>query len=107
VIQYEVANSLNGTDFEKIATIASLCKGESVYKFFDQSAYSGKSLYYGVKQGGLNGTSSYSSVMTVTASSNLSSTILFPNPLINKTWLDLDIDLDGNQPKIWYCSGNL
>jgi Secretion system C-terminal sorting domain len=87
VEQFHIERSVNGNDFEKIATIASNTNSNSNNYFFEDrdTLPGGKKLYYRIQSEDIDGRKSYSAVRSAGVCRQPASNIfkIYPNPVVN------------------------
>jgi hypothetical protein len=79
VVFYEIEKQTTANIFEKIATVTSKGNGENEYSFIDNEILAGTGLYR-IKQIGLDGKVSYSSIVKLTVANDKQIQI-YPNPV--------------------------
>lgn len=82
VLQYVIEKSTNGAVFTKLADVKSKGDGNNSYRFTDEEI-NNQIAYYRIKQIGLDGNSTYSSVIKLYNKQN-SSISIYPNPVKTK-----------------------
>ena len=90
--RFEVERSSNGTSFERVGTVKGNGTTSSAhqYSFVDAGASRfGKQLYYRLRQVDADGTEAFSPVRAVTFAPQAAQVLLYPNPAVATTTLDL------------------
>lgn len=84
---YEIERSADGTLFNKIAVIAG--KNQPNYSFTDRNLPNSKWVFYRLKMIDLDGKFSYSKIVSVRLSNNLSNALVYPNPTADSFTIQL------------------
>jgi hypothetical protein len=117
---FEIERSFDGTSFTKIGQVAGhgTTSAASVYTLTDAgvAAQATGPVYYRLRQVDLDGTATYSPVRTVSFTATTASLSLYPNPVADRTTLDLSqlastelqvqlLDATGRAVRTWTLSG--
>lgn len=105
VHKYEVQKSSNGIEFTKIMEINSKGDGANNYSITDPEMISATA-YYRLKQIGIDGRSSYSSIIKLFNRSNGNISV-YPNPVKNKVTVTVSRDAVGSIAKLVDRDGRL
>ncbi len=104
--EFIVERSLNGTAFTAIGTVPAAGNSSDVrhYQYTDRNAASlnTKQLYYRLKQVDIDGTFSYSSIVSISVKPNSSETLItaFPNPFTESITLQLSEPASGSTDRV-------
>ncbi len=93
---FEIQKSYDGKEFSSIATVRGQTNAstENYYSHIDQSGNLSSTIYYRLKQFDVDGTSSYSPVVTIESECYLKEFSLYPNPVTNQIDISIENDLD-------------
>ncbi|MBO9616244.1 MAG: right-handed parallel beta-helix repeat-containing protein [Dyadobacter sp.] len=103
VSHYEVQRSLNARNFEPASTLAAKGDGMMGYTFTDPTPVL-QQVYYRIKQTDLDGSYSYSRMLSVSAMEDTELTA-FPNPTVESVTVQLDKRYMGSRLKLVNKSG--
>ena len=103
VSRYEAERSANGRDFRIAGKVAAGGAGSGSYSFTDPAPVSG-TVYYRIRQVDLDGTFSYSRMISLT-SAGRGRLLAYPNPVKDKVIIELGPDYIGGKVKLLSTAG--
>jgi len=107
---FNVERSLNGRDFQAIGTVksAGYSNNDKKYNFIDSElAKLPATVYYRLHSEDLDGSSSYSRIITVKHESLMSGSKLYPNPLTSNRIVQIDVPLSSDQVLVYNQLGRI